>query len=189
MNVKVAAWIKGIVTAVSVGILVYVALVSRDHITHIGQLMNLESYQAKTLFVLIDLPALVGKVLQLPVFAHSTRKFGRKLTYFSGGLSLACNVIAGFVAGGYGPAAYGVFIVIMFLIMETAIMKIKPAAAVTKAKRSAKAASAAPAKPKATSTARKCAPGCTCGKHNRAANIAPVSPGVGPIGTYAGRKA
>lgn len=170
MNVKVAMWIKGIVTAVSVGILIYVAFVSRDHITHIGQLMNIEPYQAETLFVLIDLPALVGKALQLPVFAHSTRRFGRKLTYFSGALSLACNVIAGFVAGGWGPAGYGVFIVVMFVIMETAVMKIKPAAAVTKAKRSAKAVQTpAPLTITVKAPGRKCAAGCTCGKHNRVA--------------------
>lgn len=165
MNVKVAMWIKGIVTAVSVGILVYVAFVSRDHITHIGQLMNLEPYQSQTLFVLIDLPALVGKAMQLPVFAHSTRVFGRKLTYFSGGMSLVCNVVAGAILGGYGPAGYGAFIVLMFVIMETAVMKIKPAAAVTKAKRS-NMAQTVPTNTKTTSS-RKCAPGCTCKRHNR----------------------
>lgn len=179
MNVKIADRIKAAVTAVSTLILLYVAYVSRDHITMIGHALRIENYQAQTLFVLVDLPALVGKAMQLKNFSFGTRRFGRKLTYFSGSLSLVCNVVAGYVSGGWGAAGYGVFIVVMFVIMETAVTKIKPAAAVTKAK------NAAPVK----ATGRKCPKGCTCGKHSRGGNAAPVSPGVGPVGQYVGRKA
>lgn len=161
MNVSVADRVKAVVTVVSTLILVYVAYVSRDHITLIGYRLHIEAYQAETLFVLIDLPALVGKALQLKYFAASTRKFGRKLTYFSGGGSLACNMIAGYLTGGVGAAGYGLFIVIMFLIMEVTITKIRPAASVTKAKN----AQASEALTTTIRTTKRCAPGCTCGRH------------------------
>lgn len=180
MNVKIADRIKVAVTVVTGLIMLYALFVSRDHITHVAHLIKLGGYQAETLFVLIDLPALVGKVLQLPYFSASTRRMGRKLMIASGALSLVCNVVSGWFGGGVGPAGYGAFVVVMFVAMESVVMRIKPAAAVTRAK------SAAPVKTARKSTARKCAPGCACGKHRA---VQPVSPGVGPVGQYAGRKA
>ena len=38
--------------------------------------IGLVGYQAETLFVLIDVVALIGKVLQMKYFAASTRKLG-----------------------------------------------------------------------------------------------------------------
>lgn len=177
MNVRIADRIKAAVATVSTLILLYVAYVSRDHITLIGHWLRIENYQAQTLFVLVDLPALVGKAMQLKYFSASTRKFGRKLTYFSGSLSLACNVVAGYLTGGIGAAGYGVFIVMMFVIMETAVMKIKPAAAVTKAKNAASGKTSAPRPTPRQLAARKAA----ATRARKAA--APVSPGMAPLAT------
>jgi hypothetical protein len=41
---------------------------------------------------------------------------------------------SGWFGGGVGPAGYGAFVVVMFLVLENVGTKIKPAAAVTKAK-------------------------------------------------------
>ncbi len=185
MNIKVADRIKLVATLTASGILLFVLYVSRDHITEIGHWLHLPNYQAQTLFILVDLPALVGRLLMLPCFASGTRAWGKKLSYISGGLSLGCNVGAGIIIGEMGVAGYGAFVVAIFLLMEHTVSKIKPAASVTKAKRAAKGI-AAPAKPVLTPrqvAARK-------GAATRARNAAaPVSPGVGPVGEYAGRKA
>jgi hypothetical protein len=156
MNVKVANRVRTAVTIVATLIMVYALFVSRDHITHVALLIGLGGYQASTLFVLIDLPALVGKAMQLKYFAASTRRTGKRLMWMSGSLSFACNVVSGWFGGGYGPAGYGAFVVIMFLVMENAVTKIKPAAAVTRAKNVDNAET--PARPTAKATARKATP-------------------------------
>jgi len=181
MNVRVADRVRFAVATVAGLIMVYALFVSRDHITHVAHLIGLHGYQAATLFVLIDLPALVGKAMRIKYFAASTRRTGFKLMLFSGSLSLVCNVASGWFGGGVGPAGYGAFVVTMFVIMENVVTKIKPAAAVTRA-RNADSSQPAPAPVKLTSTTRKCAPGCTCGKHNRTA-VNPVSPGAVPLAT------
>lgn len=134
MNVRIADRVKLAVTVVVTLIMVYALFVSRDHITHVAHLIGLDGYQAETLFVLVDIPALVGKALRMKYFAASTRKVGGRLMIASGIVSLACNVASGWFSGGYGPAGYGVFVVVMFLVMENVVTKIKPAAAVTRAK-------------------------------------------------------
>jgi hypothetical protein len=45
------------------------------------------------------------------------------------------------------------------------------------------------AEPSGKKKGRKCPANCECGRHNRGEDITPVSPGIGPIGEYAGRKA
>lgn len=134
MNVKIADRVRLAVTIVSGLIMVYALIVSADHISHVAHLIGLIGYQAATLFVLIDLPALVGKVLRLKYFAASTRRTGLKLMVASGILSLLCNVSSGLFEGGLGPAGYGAFVVVMFLVMENVVTKIKPAASVARAK-------------------------------------------------------
>jgi hypothetical protein len=137
MNVLIADRIKNAVITVVGLIMVYALFVSRDHITDVGYRIGLHGYQAETLFVLVDIVALIGKVLTLKYFAASTRKMGRNLMVVSGLLSLACNVASGWLSGGYGAAGYGVFIVVMFLVLENVVTRIKPAAAVTRAKNAA----------------------------------------------------
>jgi hypothetical protein len=177
VNVKIADRIKTAVILVTALIMGYALFVSRDHITYVAHLIRLTGYQAETLFVFIDLPAMIGKVLQLKYFAVSTHKVGRKLMIATGSLSLVCNIVAGFFGGGYGPAGYGAFIVVMFVVLESVIVKIRPAIAVTR-KKNAEAIKTP--KPVAKSgPSRKCPKGCTCGKHRTAANVAPTSP-AGP---------
>lgn len=132
--VLVANRIRTGVTIVVALVMVYALFVSREHITHVAHWIGVPGWQADTAFILVDLPALVGKVLQLKYFANSTRKVGSRLTYFSGALSLAANVGSGIILGSYGAAGWGAFVVLMFLVLESVITKIKPAAAVTRAK-------------------------------------------------------
>lgn len=145
MNVKIADRIKLAVTVVVALIMLLALYVSRDHITDVAYRIGLTGYQAETLFVLVDVVALIGKVLQLKYFAASTRKIGRRLMIAAGVISLTCNVASGWLSGGYGPAGYGVFVVLLFLALENVLTKIKPAAAVT-ARKNAAAGKTAPRK-------------------------------------------
>lgn len=145
MNVKIADRVRIAVTIVAGLVMLYALFVSADHEIHVAHLINLSGYQAATLWVLIDLPALIGKILRLPAFLASTRRMGLKLMIGSGSLSLVCNVCSGWFGGGFGPAAYGAFVVGMFLALENVVTKIKPAAAVTRAKNAATVATAKPA--------------------------------------------
>lgn len=142
MNVKIADRIKNAVVAVVTLLMVYALFVSRDHITDVGYRIGLHGYQAESLFVLVDVVALIGKALMLKYFSPATRNMGRNLMITSGLLSLVCNVASGWLSGGYGTAGYGVFIVVMFLVLENVVTKIKPSAAVTRAKNAASAPTA-----------------------------------------------
>jgi len=132
MNNKIADRVRAAVTIVSGLIMLYALFVSADHEVHVAHLIGLRGYQASTLWVLIDLPAVVGKALRLKYFAASTRGTGLRLMITSGTLSLVCNVSSGWFGGGLGPAAYGAFVVGMFLVMENVVTKIRPAANTTK---------------------------------------------------------
>jgi hypothetical protein len=173
VNVKVADRVKAAVSLAAGLIMVYALFVSADHITYVAHLMNLHGYQARTLFVFIDLPALIGKLLRLRYFSASTRRMGLKLMIFSGTLSLVCNVGSGWFEGGTGPASYGVFIVTMFLVLENVVTRIKPAAAVTKAKNAVVTQTPARRRNVAKAAPRVRAP--------RVPVTAPVSPGIVPL--------
>lgn len=178
MNVTIANRVKLAATIVCTAILVYILFVSRDHITDTAHMMGLVGYTASTLFILIDIPALLGKVLSTKYFAKSTRSIGFRLMLVSGSLSLVCNVLAGH---NVGQRVYGAFIIGLFVGLEQVVTRIKPAAAVKAAATKAAKAAPAPAAPAAApKRAAKCADGCTCGKHNRrkAGEVTnPVSPG------------
>ena len=175
MNVKIADRVRLAVTLVATLIMVYALFVSRDHITHVAHLIGLGGYQAETLFVLIDLPALVGKAMMLPYFAKRTRDAGRLLMVLSGSLSVVCNVTSGWFGGGIGPAGYGAFVVFMFLLLEWAVVRIKPAAAVTRARNAGGVETQAP-----TLTSRQIAARKGVETRRRKAT-APVSPGMAPV--------
>lgn len=172
MNVKVADRIKTVVTVVVALIMVLALYVSRDHITDVAHRIGLTGYQAETLFLLVDVVAVIGKVLQLKYFAASTRKVGKRLMFGAGVISLTCNVASGWLSGGYGPAGYGVFVVVLFLVLENVLTKIKPAAAVTRVK------NANSEKPKTKLTPRQIAARKAAATRARNA-AAPVSPAVG----------
>jgi len=144
MNVEAADRIRALVTVVASGILVYALYVSREHIAHVGHTVGLRPSEAETLFILVDIPIIVGKLMALAYFAPTTRRAGRKLMVAGIAVSLACNVASGWIGGGLGPAAYGVFVVGMALAMEWAITKIKPAGAITRARKGPKVETPAP---------------------------------------------
>lgn len=175
MNVRIADRVRLAVTITATLIMMYALFVSRDHITHVAHLIGLGGYQAETLFVLIDLPALVGKAMMLTYFAKRTRDAGRLLMILSGSLSVVCNVTSGWFGGGIGPAGYGAFVVFMFLLLEWAVVRIKPAASVTRARNAESAPSQAPALTNRQIGARKAA-------ETRARKAAaPVSPGMASV--------
>lgn len=162
-----------VIVAVSL-VMCYALFVSREHVTEVATWLGVPGWQAATAFILVDLPALIGKLLQTKYFSHSTRKVGTRLTYFSGAISLACNIGAGVILGSFGAAGWGAFVVIMFLVLESVVVKIKPAAAVTRAKNAA-SATAKPASTTAEPTARQLAArkGAETRKRNAAAQVSP----------------
>lgn len=174
---RIRAWIVAAVTAV----MVYALVVSAAHIIHVAQTVGVPGWQAKTAWVLVDLPALIGKLLQIKlprhgyVFVASTRKTGVKLTFFSGTISLACNIASGLIEGSFGAAGWGAFVVMMFLVLETVVTKIKVATGASKSKATDDNGQSVPATAKAVNrNGRKCATGCTCKRHNRSSvTVAP----------------
>lgn len=175
--VVIANRIKAAVIVVISLVMIYALFVSREHITEVAHWLGVPGWQAETAFILVDLPALVGKVLQLKYFSHSTRKVGTKLTYLSGAISLACNIGAGVILGSFGAAGWGAFVVVMFLVLESVVVKIKPAAAVTRAKNAANG-SAKPASTKPTARQLAARKGAETRRRNAAR---PVSPGQVPL--------
>lgn len=182
-NVKVAIAIRMVASAIVFSVLLFVIYVSRDHITEVGyRYLNLtEDYQAQTLFVLIDILAMVGKALNSKYFDRSTQIAGATLMYLAGSISLTCNILAG---DTLGQQIYGVGIVAVFVGLEAVIVRIKFAAwvkaAITRARRAATPvttetpvsvpATIVPASVPASAgirPSRKHAVGCTCGVHNR----------------------
>src|SRR5690606_14558377 len=117
---------------------------SAGHIAHVGHVAGLGNAEAKTLFIVIDIPVLVGKLLSTEWFAPTTRREGRRLMYSFILASLALNVASGLLGGGYGAAGYGALIVCVAIWMERVIGRIKPAGKVTKAKNEAKVEAPAP---------------------------------------------
>jgi hypothetical protein len=183
MNVRIADRVKLAVVLLVGAVMVYALFVSRDHITEVALFIGVAGWQAQTAFVLVDLPALIGKVMQIKaIFSGNTGKHGREMTYVSGSVSLVCNAAAGLIHHSWGAAGWGIFVVMMFLYLESKMTKIKPAASVTR-KKNADTTTTVTAPTPRQLAARKAAA-------TRARNAAaPVSPGVGPVGTYAGRKA
>lgn len=165
MNVVIANRVRVIVTAIAAVILLYALTISATHIAHVGHFGGLRDFEANSLFILIDIPIVVGKLMALPYFAPTTKRTGKRLIAAGLVVSLGCNVGSGLISGGYGPAAYGAFVVGMAFLMEHTISKIRPAAAVTKARNTA-TEKATPATPNKATRARK----------PKAPAAAPVSP-------------
>lgn len=160
--------------------LAYGLWISRSHITHVGYMIGLSGFEAETLFILVDFIALFGKSLTSRHLQAKTRRNGRQMMIGGLLLSLACNVVSGAMSGGWGPAGYGVFVVAMVVWLEKVTGEIKAKQQSVKRERTPKPPAAV------VPGSRKCQPGCACRKH---ASRYPVSPGVGPVGDYAGRKA
>jgi hypothetical protein len=132
---------SGIVFGIVLGL--YTLFVSRTHITHIGYAIGLPTFEAETLFLLVDFIAIFGKLLTNRKLSAKTRRIGRQGMKTGLILSLICNVASGLMTGGYGAAGYGAFIVGMLLWIEYAVANIKPK---TSAPRSASTTPAQPAR-------------------------------------------
>lgn len=151
----------GIISAIAFAC--YALFISREHITFCGYAIHLKSMEAETLFIFVDFLAMFGKMLQSKRLSAKTNRIGTKWMIGAGSISLVCNIMAGILQGNYGEAGYGAAIVGLIVALEYTIMNIK-------AKRTA-TATAKPASPIVKTVNKKCAPGCTCGKHNRKAKV------------------
>jgi hypothetical protein len=149
----------------------------RAYAAHIGG-----RFECETLFVIVDFVALYGKLLMSKRLTAKTRRIGKWSLVVAGSASLACNVAAGILRGSLGAAFYGTIIIV------GVVGRLEYVVANTKAK--ATYNTNTPRTPKAPALAKRstraCAPGCGCGKYKARY---PVSPGVGPVGDYAGRVA
>lgn len=173
MNTKTADRIKYLVIGVIALVMLYALYVSKEHVTEVAQWLGIPGWQAKTAFILVDVPALLGKLMGLPCFKPATRKAGREMTYVSGSISLACNIGAGLIIHSWGAAGWGAFVVGMFLYLENKATKIGPAAGVTRKKNAAPAS-----KPR---TAAQIAGAKRAGATRKARAAMPTSPGMGPV--------
>jgi hypothetical protein len=153
---------------IGLGIMGYGLWISAGHITEVGHALQLTDMEAKTLFIFVDVVALFGKLLTSHYLVAKTRRIGFKLMVSGGAASLLCNVTAGLLTGGLGRALYGVVIVAIVAGIEYATLNIK--GKTVDVNRTSKPQTAAPAVPAAApAQRRKCAAGCQCGRHNRAA--------------------
>lgn len=142
--------------------------------------------------VFIDGVTWLGKLMRSHSLSEQTNKLGLKYLVVGGSASLAANLVAGETLG---MKLLGLLAVTGFILGEIALDKIEPRPApaavaevedAVKAKRSeaARKGAATRAANKAKATRKPRAP-----RAANVASIAPVSPGVGPISEYAGRKA
>ena len=177
----IASRVRFVIMSAVTAVMVYALFVSASHIIHVAQTIGVPGWQAQTSWVLVDLPALIGKALgiKLPrygyIFTASTRKMGNRLTVFSGLLSLACNVTSGLILNSWGAAGWGAFVVMMFLVLETVVTKIKVATGTTRKTDTDNGSTITPAPVKAANRGgRSCTTGCTCKRHNRSSvTVAP----------------
>ena len=147
--------------------------VSRTHITHIGHALRLTGFEAETLFVLVDFLALYGKVMTSRRLTAKARRYGFKVMLFGLSLSVGCNVASGILAGSLGAAIYGLFVVVIIVIVEYGV-SITKAKTTNTASRSTGTAAPGSTVKAAHRNGRKCATGCTCKRHNRSsATVAP----------------
>lgn len=174
MNVVIADRVKLAVMLVVGAVMVYALFVSRDHITEVALFIGVAGWQAQTAFVLVDLPALIGKVMQIKaIFSGNTGRHGREMTYVSGSVSLACNATAGLIHGSWGAAGWGIFVVMMFLYLESKMTKIKPAASVTRKKNATTETTIASTTAEPTARQLAARKGAETRKRNAAAQISP----------------
>lgn len=156
---------------------IYCLFISREHITTVGYAIRLKSFEAETLFILVDFVAMFGKMLTSKRLTAKTRRIGFKWMVGAGTISLACNIIAGLLDDwNFGEAGYGAAIVALIVFLEYTIVNTK--AKMTTRKRAARKAPAAGPVPsvRISGTGRACQPGCTCRRHTAnkvAATIAP----------------
>lgn len=116
---------------ISKGYLVGALGISFSHFIHAFNKLGLYGAGAVSMPIAIDGLALFGVLLQHKSFAQETRTVGRWLQMVCGSLSLAVNIFSGW--GSPGAVIQGATWVIIYMMMELIVSKIKPASADTKA--------------------------------------------------------
>lgn len=172
-------------------LLVLAAGVSATHIVETAHKLGLHDWQAYTAPALIDLVAIVGKLSMHSDFLQAFRRSGFRLLMAGGTLSLACNVYAG---ENLGERAFGVLVVGAFMLLEHHATKGGKQAVANPVRRKLdpQVAAERAAKARATREANRLAkltPAQRAAETRAKRAAMPVSPGVGPVSEYAGRKA
>lgn len=116
---------------ISKGYLVGALGISFSHFIHAFNKLGLEGFGALTMPVAVDGMAIFGVLLQHKSFSKETRTIGRWLQMVCGSLSLAVNIFSGW--GSPGAMIQGATWVIIYMMMELIVSKIKPASADTNA--------------------------------------------------------
>lgn len=111
---------------ISKGYLVGALASSFSHFIHAFNKLGLYGFGAMSMPIAVDGLALFGVLLQHKSFSTETRTMGRWLQMICGSLSLAVNVYSGW--GTPGAAIQGATWVIIYMMMELMVSKIKLAA-------------------------------------------------------------
>lgn len=90
-------------------------VISFTHLVTAARKGGLTGYEAMSVPFMIDGIAIIGLIMRGNEFSKAARKTGFQVQIGAGVLSLAGNV---FAANNLGGAAYGVAIVVMFLLAE-----------------------------------------------------------------------
>lgn len=112
---------------ISKGYLIGALAISFSHFIHAFNKLGLQGFGAVSMPIAVDGLAIFGVLLQHKSFAQETRTIGRWLQLVCGSLSLAVNVYSGW--GSAGAVIQGATWVIIYMMMELIVAKIKPASA------------------------------------------------------------
>lgn len=178
------------ITAGIWALLVLAAFVSASHIVDTAGTLGLSGGYRYAAVALIDFVAIVGKLSMHESFTPAFRKSGFRLLMAGGVLSLGANVYAG---DNLGEKGFGVLTVGVFMLLEHHATKAGKTAVVAPSSRKLDPQVAAERAEKARATREanrlaKLTPAQKAADTRAKRALAPVSPGVGPVGDYAGRK-
>lgn len=112
---------------ISKGYLLGALSISFSHFIHAFNKLGLEGFGAVSMPFAVDGLALFGVLLQHKSFSQDTRKIGRWLQMICGSLSLAVNVYSGW--GSAGAVIQGATWVVIYMMMELIVSKIRLASA------------------------------------------------------------
>lgn len=116
---------------ISKGYLVGALAISFSHFIHAFNKLGLYGFGAMSMPIAVDGMAIFGVLLQHKSFSTETRTVGRWLQLVCGSLSLAVNIFSGW--GSPGAMIQGATWVIIYMMMELIVAKIKPASVDAKA--------------------------------------------------------
>lgn len=108
------------------GYLIGALSISFSHFIHAFNKLGLYGFGAMSMPIAIDGLAIFGVLLQHKSFAQETRTIGRWLQLVCGSLSLAVNIFSGW--GSPGAVIQGATWVIIYMMLELIVSKIRLAA-------------------------------------------------------------